>query len=557
MKLFTNTYLRSIYRFLSIQVILLILFQLALPTASLALTGGPTQPEVQGFTPIGTTEMVDVFTGDFNYNIPLLDIDGYPINLSYKSGTTMEEEASWVGLGWSLNVGSVNRALRGLPDDFKGDAIETTQSMKPTRTVGISGGISAGMEFFGLDMMAAFGLSATASAGVNFNNYTGFGFEKSVSMSINSSKTGKGPLTGSLGLTSDTNEGLSIQPSLSLDARGKKTTGESIVPGMTIGSSYNSRYGLKQLTITTSVEQAESSMKSWSKSKSYDLGTPTYSPSASMDMKNLSISGRFTLGSELIGGHPNAFVQAYYSSQKLAGTSSSNPAYGYMYAGYGQGDDEAMLDFNREKDVPFVNTMPVLPIASLTNDIYSVSGQGVGGSYRLFRSDVGNVFDSKSSSSSEGYSVGVEYGIGAVSHAGGSISVNSVNTSTGRWSNPSSLSFSKSAEGTLYEDAYFKEANERTVNTDSTWLNNLGGYSAVSPGISGSGYSKQVSGSLGGVTPTVRTHRDMRNQVLSTLTNEEVKNGFGLFKDQYTLVISGGAPPLACPPIDRTISRLG
>ena len=30
--------------------------------------------------------MVDLFTGDFSYNIPLLDVGGYPVNLFYRSG---------------------------------------------------------------------------------------------------------------------------------------------------------------------------------------------------------------------------------------------------------------------------------------------------------------------------------------------------------------------------------------------------------------------------------------------------------------------------------------
>src|SRR5947209_11735453 len=44
------------------------------------VTGGPSQPEFSRFTPVSTTEMVDPFTGNFTYNLPLLDVDGYPVN---------------------------------------------------------------------------------------------------------------------------------------------------------------------------------------------------------------------------------------------------------------------------------------------------------------------------------------------------------------------------------------------------------------------------------------------------------------------------------------------
>src|SRR5690242_11694887 len=106
----------------SIALFFIIIFtaQLLIPGVSYALTSGPSQPEMKGFEPIGNTDMVDLFTGDFSYNIPLLDVGGYPVNLAYHSGANLDEEASWVGYGWSLNVGSLNRQLRGLPDDFNG-----------------------------------------------------------------------------------------------------------------------------------------------------------------------------------------------------------------------------------------------------------------------------------------------------------------------------------------------------------------------------------------------------------------------------------------------------
>jgi len=106
--------------YLAIQMIVTIVQ----PSNIYALTSGPSQPEFNSFTPIGTSDMVNLSTGDFNYNIPIMDVGGYPLNLSYDSGVTMDQEASWVGLGWNLNVGQINRQVRGIPDDFKGDIIE-------------------------------------------------------------------------------------------------------------------------------------------------------------------------------------------------------------------------------------------------------------------------------------------------------------------------------------------------------------------------------------------------------------------------------------------------
>src|SRR4051812_11199653 len=105
-------------RYFAFFMALNIVFEVISPTLAMALTNGSYQPEFAGFEPANSSEMVDLFSGDFKYNIPLMDVDGYPLNLSYHAGATMESEASWVGLGWSLNPGVLNRMVKGLPDDF-------------------------------------------------------------------------------------------------------------------------------------------------------------------------------------------------------------------------------------------------------------------------------------------------------------------------------------------------------------------------------------------------------------------------------------------------------
>jgi hypothetical protein len=79
-----------------------LLLQMGTSNTAHALTSGPVQPEAHGFEPVGTTDMVDPFTGDFVYNIPLLDVEGYPINIAYHGGVGLDQEASWVGLGWNI-----------------------------------------------------------------------------------------------------------------------------------------------------------------------------------------------------------------------------------------------------------------------------------------------------------------------------------------------------------------------------------------------------------------------------------------------------------------------
>ena len=76
---------------ISALLILSILFEITIPNQVLALTGGPAQPEFGSFTPIGTSDMVDLASGDMNYNLPLMDVGGYPINMSFSSGLGMDE----------------------------------------------------------------------------------------------------------------------------------------------------------------------------------------------------------------------------------------------------------------------------------------------------------------------------------------------------------------------------------------------------------------------------------------------------------------------------------
>jgi hypothetical protein len=48
--------------------------------------GGPGQPEMSSFQSVNGGNMVDMFTGDFSYNIPLMDVGGYPVNIHYTGG---------------------------------------------------------------------------------------------------------------------------------------------------------------------------------------------------------------------------------------------------------------------------------------------------------------------------------------------------------------------------------------------------------------------------------------------------------------------------------------
>lgn len=158
MKLFRYKFL---VRTLSVFLIIQIFSSTLMPTLSWALTAGPTAPEATSFEPVDTTDMVNLATGDFVYNIPLLEVPGssggYPLSLSYHAGIMPDEDASWVGLGWTLNPGAINRNVSGYPDDLSsGTGITRTfwaggvsKNYSYGITVGQAGssGITAGLSY--------------------------------------------------------------------------------------------------------------------------------------------------------------------------------------------------------------------------------------------------------------------------------------------------------------------------------------------------------------------------------------------------------------------------
>ncbi|RZS92322.1 YD repeat-containing protein [Aquimarina brevivitae] len=88
-----------------------------------ANNNGPNAPEAAAFEPVDATDMVNLSTGDLTYTMPLVNIPGsnggYPLALAYHAGISTDQESSWVGLGWSLNPGAINRSVNRLPDDWK------------------------------------------------------------------------------------------------------------------------------------------------------------------------------------------------------------------------------------------------------------------------------------------------------------------------------------------------------------------------------------------------------------------------------------------------------
>jgi hypothetical protein len=537
MKDFIQKYKRHIAAFF----LLNFLAEIITPTAALALTSGPTQPEVNEFQAINASDMVDPATGDFSYNIPLLEVDGYPVNLSYRGGINMDQEATCVGLGWNMNVGSIARNLRGLPDDFDGDKVVKKLNMKDNISYGIN--IGAGGEIFGIDpiqMNFGFGLS--------YNNYSGYDFVQKVGISFS---LGSNVNVG-LGLNSSA-DGLTISPNLSLQAKAKDKENNSLSGSLSVGTSYNSRTGIKAISLSANATLATNDkttkegknqthstsdkLGSISNGSSYTFGSMTHVPQITMPMHTSAISGSFKIGGTVFGFDASADISGNYTKQKLATKEITSPAYGYLNLHKGQSAEDAMLDFNREKDGVFTEATTNLPIPNLTYDQFSVMGQGVGGSYRAFRSDIGYVYDPRASNTSESNSIGAEIEFANLTHPGVDWINTTVDGTSGKWSDQNyasqKIGFSESGV-TGYEPAYFKEMGEMSVDDDPLY-NNIQEEIAVRYELDEQASSTGLKSQLITENSVLfdlnnknkRTKRVKRNQLFSYLTVAECEH-FGL-----------------------------
>jgi len=120
---------RRLARVTACYLLLQTLSSLVFPSVSLAMMG-PSQPEFTSYEAPGATDLVNLTTGDFSYSLPVLDIPGpergFSLPLTYKAGIQLEQEASWVGLGWSLNAGAIARSVNGYADDANNEPTQST-----------------------------------------------------------------------------------------------------------------------------------------------------------------------------------------------------------------------------------------------------------------------------------------------------------------------------------------------------------------------------------------------------------------------------------------------
>jgi hypothetical protein len=488
--------------------------------------GGPSMPEFKKFEPYDATHLVDPFSGDFNYNIPLLDVGGYPINLSYQSNLNIEEDAGMVGWGWNLNIGAIDRTVRGLPDDFDGEKITRLYNLKENRTIGV--GAKANFELFSYDPSR---LLTGLNGYIAYNNYTGYNVEFGLTPQFKSVMSQGSSYTLALGLNFSNNSGASIAPSVSLEQSMQGHTdnasgGIGINTG--ISTSYNSLNGLGALQFDGAVSLSGSYAGVGQGSAQFNLSSQLarfnpvyYNPHIAFPLTNSFFTGKLKLGVEGSGFFQSAEADFYYSSQKLATNRKDVAAYGYIYEHHAPADN-ALYDYIREKEGAYIADKPTLAVPIHTYDVYTVSAQQPIGTFRPFRREVGVLSDAAQTNTTGGMELGGDVGLGNTIKIGVNTILNGTQIKNGVWKDENEcynlLGFGqRGLNDDTSSSIYFKRMGEKNSMINKRQFDKLGGYQAVRVNLEEQAFSAAKATSI-----------------LTSASNEQItlNDGDGLIKPQ-------------------------
>jgi hypothetical protein len=561
--------MRTSFKFkaLCLSMAMAILNTAVFPTMALALTGGPSQPEVEAFEPVSTTQMVDPFSGDFTYNIPLLNVPGpnggYPINIAYHAGITMEQEASWVGLGWTLNVGAITRSLRGLPDDFNGDEIVKQNYHKPNWTLGIKGiyGREAGStwEIIGAD----FNLknekqnSFRLRGELRYNNYKGIGFAigggggsgHGSSSRIGFSNSQKNNAFN-FDFDIDNQNGIGLSGSTNFQAKLAK-----VLRNFNLGFGLHSKSGLelsggigkKQIKVNNNGLTVN--YGKWGGRIPFNYGI--YRPSISYAMAGFNAGFSLekmekksavttyvpsVLTNETYKTKSTQF-ELFYSEQKIKEKESILRGYGYTYSQNQSNNQDALMDIVREKNNPINRATPHLYVPTQSYDLFQYTGQGIGGLIKPMRSDLGIYCDptikNKFNDVHAGKEKAIYTGSSVGDHLGIDLKYSYSEAYSGKWKNPASWSDIQQKVNFSSGNQHFKVVNEQTANS-SDETQRFGGENPIvfdlknrwnGIGFEPFVFNRNPHSNKEQISYNNRINRETQNTHVQYRTYEQMKNG--------------------------------
>jgi YD repeat-containing protein len=356
---------------------LVIFFPTLVPSSLYANTNGPTAPEATSFEPIDATDMVNLASGDFSYVLPLIDVPspegGYPLSLAYHAGIASDQDASWVGLGWSLNPGSINRSISGFPDDWKEGKISSVvyDSGGEITTHDFSVGVGWG------DGKYSAGLYGSYSENKAFGGQNAYNFDGGLYAGVGNVKGSIGSDGVGLNYTNDYNFKLGTQ---------------SVNGNYSIGINHSFKTGGTSLSVSANSKMASTGTTTGSASETKFNGSVGISSTSYLGSNSGSHNSSYSMFSACDSFILNASVYLFrinYSYSKVRYWHFDKKSYsgvGTLYAENitnvrnnsifqdQQGFDSYVANYD-QSDSSLVGNNIALP----AYDFYSVSGQGLAG----------------------------------------------------------------------------------------------------------------------------------------------------------------------------------
>lgn len=381
---------------------------------------GPTPPEYTSFTPISSSDMVDPFTGNLNYQIQLFTLtssDGmsYPIVIGYNSDNSPNSEASWVGYGWSLNPGAITRQLKGLPDEFRGETVKYWNKAPSNWTVSVS--LIADPEIWS-SKWVSLGLTPMT---MTYNSTKGFNLVAGINFD----------LFGLATLTFD-EDNASFSPQINIfDLLEKHRHANSKQNKNHYQLSFLERYVTNDLV--SSLVPNFRNLYTQGVYTAFGLDSRAYSqfPTNVTEYTGVSVTGEFSVEGDVfmqVGG--SIGVRGQFNEQTPRELVEKK-AYGYFYTG--EANEEDVTDYYLENDAAYSNRNIYMGIPFSNADNFMVTGPGIGGSFRGYNTSIGTYSPNKSTSSTIISDIGAEITLGANFGVGGTGNVGEQSNTVGRW----------------------------------------------------------------------------------------------------------------------------
>lgn len=348
---------------------------------------GPAQPEYTAIKPIETGNLVNEFSGSFNYSIPVVTIPGtnglnYPMTLVYSSGKTPNEAASWVGYGWDLNPGAIIRQKRGLPDDFKNRQVIHWNRDIPNVT--IEKRINASYELF-----------SSNTFGIN-------------SALIKNNRSGVTTRIGFLAGIKETGNNWNGRYGLDMDSKGNifLTHSNNMLEEFKRGSLFGELSTFEEVLVRT----VFSSMFTNDYNILGNILSPVPYPSVSPEYSGEQINYKPTFS--IYGLETDFALGGSVRTITMKERSELN-AYGYFYNEAAENDATALIDYYKENESSIDSRDKYLPLSFASKDNFAISGQGLQGTFQAYKNTVTWVRPNAVESTTNKYDFGVTEGVSA------------------------------------------------------------------------------------------------------------------------------------------------